>query len=244
MLGRKILQNSGQTAKCPSVPTGPQHFLPVLRLPGFRTRVTIKQARISVKDFFVHIPKAGIHPIHIFFIPRHLIQHREQRRCGKQPIHKTMSRVFQIPFPRGGHRILNLWVFEEREGWLHHHLILVRLIAPIPNLAANKWIGPAFIRTAPLFLNLPGNVLSPFHAIIEIRTIQRAFIHGHQPCIIRTSNPVLIRESERLTIHMRADAIRQCFDCMILIRNIGSLDVWPGGLFLGAMTCESNKEKY
>ena len=242
MLDRKILQNSGQTAKCPSVPTGPQHFLPVLRLPGFRTRVTIEQASISVKDFFVHIPKASIHPIHIFIIPRHLIQHREQRRCRKQPIHKAMSRVFQIPFPRGGHRILNRWVFKKRKGGPHHHFIVLGQITPVPNLAANKWIGPTFIRTAPLFFDLPGNVFSPFHAIIEIRTIQRTFIHGHQPCIIRTSNPVLIREPERLTIHTRPDAIPQCFDCMILVRNIGSLDAWPGDLFLCAMTWQSNKE--
>ena len=208
MLTRKHLQDSGQTAKCPSVPSGPQHFLPVLCLPGFGTRVPIEQARIAVKDFVVHIPKAGIHPINVFFITRHLIQHCEQRRCGKQPIHKAMSRVFQIPFPGGGHRILNLWVFEKREGGLHHPLIFFCQITPIPNLAANKWIGPAFIRTAPLFLNLPGNVLSPFHAIIEIRTTQRALIHGHQSRIIRASNPVLIRESERLTIHMRTDTIR------------------------------------
>ena len=123
-----------------------------------------------------------------------------------------MPRVFQIPFPRSGHGILNLWVFEKCKGGLHHQLILLRPIATIPNLAANQRIGPAFIKPATLLLNPPGNLLSPFHAIIQVGTIRRAFIHGNQSRIIRASNPVLIRKSERLTVHMPADAIRQCFD--------------------------------
>ena len=44
----EVFQDSGQPAKSPSVAPGPQHFFPVLRLPGFGTRVPIEKARIGV----------------------------------------------------------------------------------------------------------------------------------------------------------------------------------------------------
>ena len=96
------------------------------------------------------------------------------------------------------------------------------LIATVPNLSKDEGIKGAIPVRIRLVRNRPAACLTILQALIEIRIIGSAFVHGHQTRVIGSKYPIVPIGILNALVAVIPDLIRKLFDGCLFIDLFGS----------------------